>query len=121
MKYRHSFHAGNFADVHKQVTLLALLGALKKKEKGFLYLETHAGRGSYDLSTPTAEAAAGIGRFEAAHPQAEELRAYAAARLDESEVRDLTRRAHADYYLRLRAPMHHNGVKNRRSGCSALI
>ena len=79
MKYRHSFHAGNFADVHKQVTLLALLGALKKKEKGFLYLETHAGRGSYDLSTPTAEAAAGIGRFEAAHPQAEELRAYAAA------------------------------------------
>ena len=24
MKYRHSFHAGNFADVHKHVTLLAL-------------------------------------------------------------------------------------------------
>jgi 23S rRNA A2030 N6-methylase RlmJ len=79
MKYRRSFHAGNFADVHKQVTLLGLLSALKKKDKGFLYLETHAGRGSYDLSTPSAEAAAGIGRFEAAQPQAEELRAYAAA------------------------------------------
>lgn len=78
MKYRHSFHAGNFADVHKHVTLLALLTALKKKAKGFLYLETHAGRGSYDLSTPTAEAAAGIGRFEAAAPPAEELRAYQA-------------------------------------------
>ncbi len=63
MKYRHSFHAGNFADVHKHVTLLALLAALQRKDKGFLYLETHAGRGAYDISTPTADAAAGIGRF----------------------------------------------------------
>ena len=46
MKYRHAYHAGNFADVHKHVTLLALLAALKRKEKGFLYLETHAGRGA---------------------------------------------------------------------------
>jgi len=65
MKYRHSFHAGNFADVHKHVTLLALLTALKKKDKGFLYLDTHAGRGSYDLSSPSLEAAAGIGRSRA--------------------------------------------------------
>src|ERR1700678_457906 len=43
MKYRHSFHAGNFADVHKHVTLLALVDALTKKDKGFLYLDTHAG------------------------------------------------------------------------------
>ncbi|MBV8497392.1 MAG: 23S rRNA (adenine(2030)-N(6))-methyltransferase RlmJ, partial [Gammaproteobacteria bacterium] len=50
MKYRHRFHAGNFADVHKHITLLALLRALKRKDKGFLYLDTHAGRGSYDLS-----------------------------------------------------------------------
>lgn len=78
MKYRHSFHAGNFADVHKHVTLLALLTALKKKDKGFFYLETHAGRGSYDLSTPTADAAAGIGHFEAAVPGCDELEAYAA-------------------------------------------
>ena len=78
MKYRHSFHAGNFADVHKQVTLLALLGALKKKDKGFFYLDTHAGRGSYDLSSPSAEALAGIGRFSAAAHTAAELRDYAA-------------------------------------------
>ena len=52
MKYRHSFHAGNFADVHKHVTLLAVLTALKRKDKGFLYLETHAGRGAYDLGDP---------------------------------------------------------------------
>ncbi len=51
MKYRHSFHAGNFADVHKHVTLLALLRALQRKDKGFLYLDTHAGRGVYDLDS----------------------------------------------------------------------
>ena len=79
MKYRHSYHAGNFADVHKHVTLLTLIGALQKKEKGFLYLDTHAGRGSYDLSSPTAEAAGGIGRLAQAVHAAEELRAYAAA------------------------------------------
>ena len=63
MKYRHSFHAGNFADVHKHVALLALLHALKKKAKGFQYLDTHAGRGSYDLSGALGEAAVGIRRF----------------------------------------------------------
>jgi 23S rRNA (adenine2030-N6)-methyltransferase len=79
MKYRHSFHAGNFADVHKHVALLALLQALQVKEKGFLYLDTHAGRGSYDLSSPSAEAAVGVGRFTQAKHEAPELRAFAAA------------------------------------------
>jgi 23S rRNA (adenine2030-N6)-methyltransferase len=78
MKYRHSFHAGNFADVHKHITLLALLRALKKKDKGFLYLDTHAGRGSYDLSGVPAEAAGGVGRFLEAQHEAPELREYAA-------------------------------------------
>jgi len=62
------------------VTLLALLAALKRKDKGFFYLETHAGRGAYDLSR---ESAAGIGRFEsrpglpaAWRTGAEELRIY---------------------------------------------
>ena len=76
MKYRHSFHAGNFADVHKHVTLLALISALRRKDKGFLYLETHAGRGAYDISTPTADAAAGIGRLARSSPAAPEIRAY---------------------------------------------
>jgi 23S rRNA (adenine2030-N6)-methyltransferase len=78
MKYRHAFHAGNFADVHKHVALLALVEALKKKDKGFLYLDTHAGRGSYDLSSLTAEAAGGVGRFTQVQHEAPELRAYAA-------------------------------------------
>ena len=69
MKYRHAFHAGNFADVHKHVTLLACLEALTRKDKGFLYAETHAGAGLYDLRAPAAnlgkEAAGGIGRLDA--------------------------------------------------------
>jgi 23S rRNA (adenine2030-N6)-methyltransferase len=56
MQYRHSFHAGSFADVHKHVALLALLAALQRKDGGFLYLETHAGRGAYDLARPRTEA-----------------------------------------------------------------
>jgi len=52
MQYRHSFHAGSFADVHKHVALLALLAALQRKDGGFLYLETHAGSGAYDLTRP---------------------------------------------------------------------
>ena len=77
MKYRHSFHAGNFADEHKHVALLALLRALKKKDRGFLFLDTHAGRGSYDLSGASGEAAAGVGRFLQAQHAAPELREYA--------------------------------------------
>jgi len=50
MNYRHHFHAGNFADVMKHAVLVQLVRALQKKEKGFLYLDTHAGRGSYDLT-----------------------------------------------------------------------
>ncbi|MCU0793472.1 MAG: 23S rRNA (adenine(2030)-N(6))-methyltransferase RlmJ [Opitutaceae bacterium] len=50
MNYRHHYHAGNFADVLKHAALLRLAGGLQAKEKGILYLDTHAGRGGYDLS-----------------------------------------------------------------------
>src|SRR4051812_41052425 len=50
MNYRHQFHAGNFADVMKHALLMRLLRAMQKKEKGFLFLDTHAGRGGYDLA-----------------------------------------------------------------------
>jgi 23S rRNA (adenine2030-N6)-methyltransferase len=83
VKYRHSYHAGNFADVHKHVTLLALLSALQKKDKGFLYFDSHAGRGSYELAA-SGEAAAGVGRLLGAEHRATELRLYASllARLE---------------------------------------
>lgn len=66
MKYRHSFHAGNFADVHKHVTLVALMQALQRKAKGLLYVDTHAGSGFYELSregSAAAEWRSGIGRL----------------------------------------------------------
>jgi len=50
VNYRHAFHAGNFADVFKHALLVQLARALQRKERGFLYLDTHAGRGSYDLA-----------------------------------------------------------------------
>lgn len=55
MNYRHGFHAGNFADVHKHVVLVAILDYLAQKEAGYALLDTHAGRGSYDLTTGQAE------------------------------------------------------------------
>jgi len=80
MKYRHAFHAGNFADVHKHVTLLTLLEALERKDKGFFYLETHAGRGAYELKGEgVPEAQQGIERFIGAVSRAEELQAYSNA------------------------------------------
>lgn len=49
MKYRHQHHAGNFADVHKHVLLLEILHALTRKDKPLLFVDTHAGRGDYEL------------------------------------------------------------------------
>ena len=52
MNYRHAFHAGNYGDVFKHALLLLLLRMQQRKEKGFLYLDTHAGGGAYDLRAP---------------------------------------------------------------------
>lgn len=49
LAYRHLFHAGNFADVFKHAVLARLLVHLNKKDKPYLYLDTHAGIGEYDL------------------------------------------------------------------------
>jgi 23S rRNA (adenine2030-N6)-methyltransferase len=87
LSYQHGFHAGNAADVHKHALLAWMLDYLTRKDKPLSYLETHAGRGVYDLaseaSVKTGEADAGITRFLAAqafgadHPY---LRAIAALR-----------------------------------------
>ncbi|TNH05139.1 23S rRNA (adenine(2030)-N(6))-methyltransferase RlmJ [Testudinibacter sp. TR-2022] len=55
LSYRHSFHAGNHADVLKHIVLLRIIRALQQKEKGFFYLDTHAGVGRYSLNTYEAE------------------------------------------------------------------
>ena len=49
MNYRHAYHAGNFADVHKHAILTLLLAHLRRKETPFHVLDTHAGIGRYDL------------------------------------------------------------------------
>ena len=78
LSYQHSYHAGNLADIHKHAALAWVLSYLLKKPKPLTYLESHAGRGLYDLtsreSAKTGEAEAGItlalktGWFDPAHP-----------------------------------------------------
>jgi 23S rRNA (adenine2030-N6)-methyltransferase len=76
LSYRHSFHAGNFADLIKHITLVYLLDYLNKKDKPYCYLDTHSGAGLYDLASShaakTNEFSEGIARFAQAsveHPQ----------------------------------------------------
>jgi 23S rRNA (adenine2030-N6)-methyltransferase len=54
MNYRHAFHAGNVGDVLKHVVLIALLDRLLVKPTPCFYLDTHAGRGRYDLQSDAA-------------------------------------------------------------------
>ncbi len=49
LSYRHGFHAGNHADVLKHLVLIDCLDRLVKKDKPLLYVDTHAGAGSYRL------------------------------------------------------------------------
>lgn len=72
LSYQHLYHAGNLADVQKHATLAWVLDYLTRKEKPLTYIETHAGRGVYDLgadeAVKTGEAAAGIALAEALFP-----------------------------------------------------
>jgi 23S rRNA (adenine2030-N6)-methyltransferase len=49
LSYQHGYHAGNFADVVKHLTLTRIMSYMVEKDKPLFYLETHAGRGMYDL------------------------------------------------------------------------
>ncbi len=81
LSYQHGYHAGNMADVHKHAVLCHVLDYLTRKDKPLTYIETHAGRGLYDLASDealkTGEAAQGIARladsFPADHPYAQRL------------------------------------------------
>jgi 23S rRNA (adenine2030-N6)-methyltransferase len=55
MNYKHIYHAGNFADVAKHVGLMYCLGALQRKDAACFVLDSHAGRGYYDLQAPEAQ------------------------------------------------------------------
>jgi 23S rRNA (adenine2030-N6)-methyltransferase len=83
MNYQHIYHAGNFADVAKHVGLLYCLDALRRKDAGFFVLDSHAGRGFYDMQAPEAkksgEAERGVQRLIAAALGDKSLSAYFAA------------------------------------------
>ena len=87
LSYQHGYHAGNLADVHKHAALAWMLARMAEKPKPLTYIETHAGRGLYDLSDAmarkTGEAAQGIGRvagwFGPEHPYSRALAATRAA------------------------------------------
>ena len=55
LSYRHSFHAGNHADVLKHTVQTIIIELLKKKETPFVYHDTHSGAGRYDLFGEYAE------------------------------------------------------------------
>ena len=81
LSYQHIYHAGNLADVQKHALLAWMLEYLTQKDKPLSYIETHAGRGLYDLGSDealkTGEAQAGIdlaeGWFPADHPYIQRL------------------------------------------------
>lgn len=67
LSYRHSFHAGNHADVIKHLVQVAILDYLLQKDKPFCYHDSHAGAGLYSLlgeqAQKTSEYQTGIGKL----------------------------------------------------------
>lgn len=94
MNYRHSFHAGNFADLVKHALVLWLLE--RRQAVGpVTVIDTHAGAGVYDLTGDAArskEAEAGVARLMAAADRPSLIEALAA------EVARLNPHGGADLY-----------------------
>lgn len=67
LAYRHAFHAGNHGDVLKHLVLMQVLQHMNQKDKGWRYVDTHAGAGGYALDGSYArqksEYVDGIGRL----------------------------------------------------------
>ena len=94
LNYRHAFHAGNFADLVKHAVLLQLLAAMQADGGPLSVIDTHAGRGVYDLAGEEArrsgEAEAGVIRLMAAKdgpPAFTPLKTAVAALNDRGETR----------------------------------
>ena len=80
LAYRHAFHAGNHADVLKHVVLMRVLRHMNGKDRGYRYVDTHAGAGGYSLEGRYArqkgEYEQGIGRLWARHDLPEPVADY---------------------------------------------
>jgi len=68
LSYRHSYHAGNHADILKHIVQVEILSHLTKKDSAFDYIDTHAGAGLYNLQSDHAaklqEYQQGIGKLK---------------------------------------------------------
>lgn len=80
LSYRHSYHAGNHADVLKHSVMSLIIEKLKEKNKPFVFIDTHSGAGMYDLTTEQAlkrsEFKTGIGKLLPGKSQFPELKDY---------------------------------------------
>lgn len=96
LSYRHSFHAGNHADVVKHIVQSLILDALKQKDKPFVYHDTHSGVGRYDLqderSEKTGEFKQGIARIWSRDDIPEAIQSYIEA------IKDLNHGEELRYY-----------------------
>jgi 23S rRNA (adenine2030-N6)-methyltransferase len=83
LSYQHGYHAGHFADVHKHTALCLILRRLARVPTPFAFIDTHAGRGRYDLlgsqAAKTSEWRSGIGKLWGKKVASEGLSAYLAA------------------------------------------
>ena len=68
LSYKHAFHAGNHADLIKHIVLTFALDLYTGKDKPFIYIDSHAGSGIYNLSekesNTTGEYKLGIKRLQ---------------------------------------------------------
>lgn len=96
LSYRHSFHAGNHADVVKHIVQSLILDALKQKDTPFVYHDTHSGVGRYDLthewSEKTGEYKQGIAKLWQKNDLPKEILSYINA------VKDLNSDDELRYY-----------------------
>lgn len=80
LSYRHSYHAGNHADVIKHLVQVAIIDYLLKKDKPFCYHDSHAGAGLYSLASEqalkTAEYETGIGNLWHHQPASPAVQSY---------------------------------------------
>ena len=51
LSYKHGYHAGNQADVHKHICLIQAYKSIKYHHKSISYIDTHAGSGDYNFKS----------------------------------------------------------------------
>jgi 23S rRNA (adenine2030-N6)-methyltransferase len=135
LSYQHAYHAGNLADLHKHTFLAGYLRELATRAKPrsrLRYIDTHAGRGAYDLASAealtTGDAARGIGRVRVDALPSALGRAVLATRRrlgpnaypGSPEIARESLRAHDDLWLFERHPTEHAALARWARGRAAV-